>query len=235
MIQKIILKARNREGKIGNLIYTIILFLRNINFPYYRPVYLILFWATHIIFEFWEYLITKVYREPLFKSLCYKVGSQFRLVGNIPYVHNNIKILIGNNVEIYGYNTSFGGGKITVNPTLEIGNNTFIGPGTKIGVCNKIEIGNNCLISARVIISDSDGHPLNYKKRRNKMPVSLQEVKPILIEDDVWIGEGSFICKGVKIGCGAIIGARSVVTKEVPRFTIVGGNPAKIIRKLENE
>jgi acetyltransferase-like isoleucine patch superfamily enzyme len=59
---------------------------------------------------------------------------------------------------------------------------------------------------------------------------------PIIIEDDAWIGFNSIILKGVTIGKGSIVGAGSVVTKSVPPWTIVGGNPAKIIREIpENE
>ena len=57
------------------------------------------------------------------------------------------------------------------------------------------------------------------------------DFKPsIIIGDDVWIGEGAFICNGVKIGQGAIIAARAVVTKDVSSFSMVGGNPAKAIK-----
>lgn len=228
-----ILKIRKREGRIANFIYKMNMNFRKADIPYWRPLYIFLFGMGKIIVGIWQYFITKFYREPLFKSLCYKVGKHFNLVGPVPYVHNNLRIIMGDNVEIYGLNTSFGGGKIKENPVLEIGNDTFIGPGTKIGICEKVTIGNNCLIAARVIINDNDGHPIDWEKRRKKMAVEASDVKPVIIEDDAWIGEGCFIGKGVEIGRGAIVGARAVVTNDIPEFTIAVGNPAKVIREIK--
>ena len=233
MLDKLILRIRRKEGKLAIAIYSIIAFFRQIEIPYWKPFYINLFSIIRIISFLPKYLVMKLYYEPLLKSLCWHVGKHFRLIGTCPYIHNNLRIVIGNDVEIWGKDTSFGGGKLIEDPILEIGDNTLIGPGVKIGVCERLSIGKHCLIAARVIMSDNDGHPLDYEKRRKKMAVSQEEVKPIIIEDDVWIGEGSFICKGVRIGKGAIIAARSVVTKDVPEFTIVGGNPARVIRELK--
>ncbi len=233
-MKNFILKIRRRQGRTANFIFKAIMFLRNIEIPYCKSFYLTLFWCGRIISGIFKYFIIKFFLEPLFKSFCYKVGNKFRLIGTLPYIHNNLKVIIGDDVEIYGLNTSFGGGKVQEKPILEIGSHTFIGPGVKINVCKNISIGEHCLVAARIIISDSDGHPLNWRKRRNRATIEINDVKPIVIEDDVWIGEGSFICKGVRIGRGAIIAAHSVVTKNVPEFTIVGGVPAKTIKQIEN-
>ena len=61
---------------------------------------------------------------------------------------------------------------------------------------------------------------------------SIVKTKPIIIEDDVWIGFGTIILKGVKVGKGAIISAGSVVTKDVESFTVVAGNPAQLVKKI---
>lgn len=233
-MSSLILKIRRRKGKLANGLYKSAYFLKTLQLPYWKPFYIFFYWTRSVISGIFSYFVTKLYREPLFKSLCYQVGRHFQLVGSIPYVHNNIRIIIGDNVQIYGFETSFGGGKVIENPILEIGDNSFIGPGTKIGVCEKIKIGNNCLIAARVIMSDNDGHPLDWQKRRKKESVGKKETAPIIIEDDAWIGDGCFICKGVKVGRGAIIGARSVVTKDVLEFTVVAGNPAKFIKVVES-
>jgi len=174
------------------------------------------------------------YYTPIFKSVCFKVGNNLNLVNGIPYVNENLKIIIGDNVMVYG-DVGFQGYKVLKEPVLRIGDNTFIGPQVKIGVGKEIKIGNHCLIAARVYISDHDGHPLDWEKRRQRLPVDKDEIKPICIKDDVWIGEGAFIAKGVTIGRGAIIGARSVIAKDVPEFTIVAGNPARILKELSHE
>lgn len=125
---------------------------------------------------------------------------------------------------------------------ISIGSYSFVGPGTRIWAKESIKIGNNVLISHLVDIHDSNEHSLNYLYRRNdainlfknNMPVEWSRVvsKPVVIEDDAWIGFKSSIMKGVTIGRGAIIAAGSIVTKDVPPFTLVAGNPAQHIKEV---
>ena len=101
-------------------------------------------------------------------------------------------------------------------------------------------IGANCSIPTGVTIGDHVMMGIDILMFTNEhrhddttIPMGLQgrtEVKPIVIEDDVWIGSRSLIMKGVRIGHGAIIAAGSVVTKDVPPFEIWGGNPARFLR-----
>jgi maltose O-acetyltransferase len=107
----------------------------------------------------------------------------------------------------------------------QIGNNSGIGLGSYVGTVN---IGNDVMIGPEVII-------LSLDHQYNKLDVpmryqGLRKDRPVIIEDDVWIGTRSIILPGVKIAKGAIVGAGSVVTKNVGEYTVVGGNPAKIIK-----
>jgi acetyltransferase-like isoleucine patch superfamily enzyme len=88
-------------------------------------------------------------------------------------------------------------------------------------------IGSNILIGSGCVISDSDSHPVLPSERNDH---TKTKTKPVVIEDDVFIGARSIILKGVTIGKGSVIGAGSVVTKSIPEYTIAGGNPAKIIK-----
>ncbi|HBC46547.1 MAG TPA: acetyltransferase [candidate division Zixibacteria bacterium] len=115
---------------------------------------------------------------------------------------------------------SFTDGKPAV---LEIGNRTSVGDGTQIHCGESIKIGNDVLISWDVNILDHDYHSSGGGK---VMP------RPVVIEDEVWIGIRCLILKGVTIGKGAIIGAGSVVTRDVPPYTFAAGNPAKAIKKM---
>ncbi|MBA3922058.1 MAG: acyltransferase [Nostocaceae cyanobacterium] len=124
-----------------------------------------------------------------------------------------------------------------------------IGRQTYIGKCHlitstRIFVGNNVLISWGVTIVDHDSHSISYSQRTQDIfdwkngskNWSNVVCKPIHISDKVWIGFNVIILKGVTIGEGAIVGAGSVVTKDVPAWTIVAGNPAKAIREIpENE
>jgi acetyltransferase-like isoleucine patch superfamily enzyme len=131
---------------------------------------------------------------------------------------------------------------------IKIGNNTFLG-GSHFICRNEIEIGDNVFVAWGGCIYDHDSHSLDYKDREMDISQQLLDFragnnfianknwgvvnsKPIKINSNVWIGMNCIILKGVTIGEGAIVGAGSVVTKDVPAWTVVGGNPAKIIREL---
>jgi acetyltransferase-like isoleucine patch superfamily enzyme len=126
--------------------------------------------------------------------------------------------------------------------SIEIGEFCYVGEGSRIWSSDHVKIGNRVLISHGVNIHDTNGHPIGRKERAlhaleiftNGHPKSGIKISacPIIVEDDAWIGFNSIILKGVTIGEGAIIAAGSVVTKNVPPWTIVGGNPAKFIREI---
>lgn len=130
---------------------------------------------------------------------------------------------------------------------IKIGDRTFIGGGKFIST-NKIDIGNDVLISWGCTFMDNNAHSLKWSERKNdvkdwKKGIDNKQVgkfkdwsnvknAPIIIKDKVWIGFEVVILKGVTIGEGSVIGSRSVVTKDVPDWTIVAGNPAKVIREI---
>lgn len=104
-----------------------------------------------------------------------------------------------------------------------------------------VKIGNRVMIAHNVNILDNNSHPLDAKLRHedfmNNYAGGMQEydlhAREIVIEDDVWIGFNSVILKGVKIGTGAVIGAGSVVTKDVEPWTVNVGNPLRVVRRLD--
>nr|WP_324253299.1 acyltransferase [Vibrio parahaemolyticus] len=114
---------------------------------------------------------------------------------------------------------------------IRIGTNTRI-HGTCIHAYESITIGKNCLIAANCQIFDGSGHDLSFSDVENR--INTRGVsKPVLIEDNVWIGINSIILPGVTIGNGSVIAANSVVTKDIPPMVLAGGNPAKIIKRYE--
>lgn len=163
--------------------------------------------------------------------------SMFYQTAKIDNLSKNDKhIVIGNHCHIRG--------QLLVYPyagKIEIGDYCYLGEGSRIWSENCVTIGNRVLIAHNVDIHDSNDHPLDYKERHQHycdiLKVGFLEKynlcsKPIVIEDDAWIGFGAAIMKGVTISKGAIIGAHAVVTKDVPSYTVVAGNPAQIIKKL---
>ena len=118
------------------------------------------------------------------------------------------------------------GCSITVgeNAKLQIGKG-YINRDSKIYCFNNIEIGNNVIIAEDVLIRDSDSHKIFENEQQTI------NTKKIVIKDNVWIGAGAKILKGVTINEGAVIAAGAVVTKNVPSNTIVAGVPAKVIKQ----
>lgn len=146
---------------------------------------------------------------------------------------NSIKL--GNGVFIDGTLEVYKHGQLVIDDYTFLGN-------SRIFCTTSICIGKGCWIADHVFIMDSNLHPISPKKRlqdaidfaQGIFPDTYLEVinAPVIIKDAVWIGVSSIILKGVTIGEGAIVGAGSVVTKDVPPWTIVAGNPARIIREI---
>jgi acetyltransferase-like isoleucine patch superfamily enzyme len=159
-------------------------------------------------------------------------------IKGFPYIdlRNNSKLFLGSNVMLnstnYGYHINmFKGVKILADgqqAEIHIGTNTRI-HGTCIHAKSKITIGKNCLIAANCHIVDSNGHPTDLDSPQNRGHL-FDKPKEIIIQDNVWIAANCMILKGVTIGEGSIVAAGSVVVENVPSFSIVRGNPAKVIK-----
>jgi acetyltransferase-like isoleucine patch superfamily enzyme len=109
-----------------------------------------------------------------------------------------------------------------------IGDNTRI-VGTCIHAQESIQIGKNCLIAGNCQIVDSSGHELSFDNVKNRIK-TLGKTRPIVIEDNVWIGANTFVLPGVTIGEGSVIGAGSIVVSNIPPYSIARGNPAVVIK-----
>lgn len=109
---------------------------------------------------------------------------------------------------------------------LSIGNYCLLSPGTTITAADSITIGNNCMFAAGCYIADSDWHGL-YNRLR-----PFRCTKAIVLKDNVWIGHGAKVGKGVTIGENSVVAAGAIVVKDVPDNVVVGGNPAKIIKQI---
>lgn len=170
-----------------------------------------------------------------FRARGIKFGRNMRILGRLK-VTGKGQITIGDNFMcVSGENVSpicsnlqgcfyvEEGGKIA------IGNHVGM-TSTRIWIHESLTIGDNVKIGACVLLMDTDAHQLNYiERRQGKGPiVSI----PITIEDDAWIGAHSIVLKGVTIGARSIIGAGSVVTKDIPADCIAAGNPCRVIKYL---
>ena len=133
----------------------------------------------------------------------------------------------GNRIDAFSFKTN--------EKVIIFGDNCQINDYCHIAGAEKIKLGNNVLIASKVYITDHDHGDTSLDSLKMN-PINRPIVsKPVMIEDDVWIGEGAMILKGVTIGKNSIVAAGAVVTKDIPPFSIAAGVPAKILRTYSNE
>lgn len=144
-------------------------------------------------------------------------------LGASPTINGVLRIYPKGELNIQGNIRIAKGVRLYVSGTLNMNHNTYINPNTIIIARNKVSIGEGCAISWNCQIIDDDYHEViraNYHDNS----------KEIIIGDNVWIGTSVIILKGVHIGNNSIIAAGSVVTKSFPSNSLIGGNPAKLIK-----
>jgi acetyltransferase-like isoleucine patch superfamily enzyme len=155
---------------------------------------------------------------------CTEVGALTRLVGGV-MVSNAGTLRLGRRVKLYGKPVPI---ELVAlhGAELSIGEGTSINRGTSICAKRSIHIGSNCGIGNDCLIFDTDFHAPGDTAR-----VAV-EAAPVVIGDNVWLAARSVVLKGVTIGDGAVVCAGSVVATNVAPYTMVGGVPARLIRKL---
>ena len=155
---------------------------------------------------------------------CTSVGAGVRLRGTV-VVENEGEIHVGDRVVFRATHLPVelctrGSG------VLRIGAGTFVNTGTSLTAACLVEIGRDCAIGNQSLILDTDFHTVGDLHR-------VPEGAPVILEDRVWLGARVTVLKGVRIGEGAVVAAGSVVTKDVEPYTIVGGVPARLIRRID--
>ncbi|OOQ58360.1 hypothetical protein BC343_10460 [Mucilaginibacter pedocola] len=164
-------------------------------------------------------------------------GATFYPEATVVNGRDRSKIVVGNSTHVRGTLYVFKyGGEIT------IGENCYVGDHSRIWSGDAITIGNNVQISHNVNIIDTNAHELDAHERAERYADLIKNgawadkgsilTAPIVIHDYAWISFNATILKGVTIGEGAIVGACAVVTKDVPPYTLVAGNPARVIKTL---
>ena len=187
----------------------------------------------------WRGVVATAKREPLFALKAARsvaqarwslrqatsVGPRVRVRGR-PYVRNHGTLHVGDRVQIVSTNART---ELMVAPggVLEIGERSLVNYGCSISAYQVIRIGEGCNIGTHVMMMDNEFHSID-PDHRNEVP----ESRPIELADNVWIGGRSIVMPGVTIGYGSVIGAGSVVTKDVPPRTVAAGVPARNLREI---
>jgi len=193
-----------------------------------RPV-LVLFLLSRSTYFF---MVRVFVCEPLFKAYCTSYGRNLRTGVFLPWVQGRGALMIGDNVVVDGKSSFHFAVRYSDRPELIIGDNTGIGHGCSFTVGKRITIGRHCRIGLSVQMFDSPGHASDPAARLAGLPAAQDEVRPITIGDNVWIGNNSIICPGVTIGDGSAVAIGSVVMSDVPENTLVAGNPARRVQAL---
>ncbi len=143
----------------------------------------------------------------------------------------------GSNIRL-GENVVFIGGKgarthlTTVkmgrhNGSISIGSNVLVMSGVRLSSATGITIGDDTMLANFCYLTDADWHDIHDRTE------VVGGTAPIVLEKNVWIGDSAIVCKGVRVGENSIVGAGSVVTKDVPPNVVVAGNPAKVVKHLD--
>lgn len=180
--------------------------------------------------ELWRAL----YYQPLFELLCDRVERPFRMEicpdSKLPVVAG-CRLRVARGVKISGRTTFSGARNAPTPPVIALGEGTYVGHRVTFRAGEDIRIGRNCFVASYVTFSGDPGHPLDPVARRTE-PAPREDLAPITLGDDVWIGEGALLLGPLTIGDGAVIGARSVVTRDVPPGVVATGIPARVVKRI---
>jgi acetyltransferase-like isoleucine patch superfamily enzyme len=124
-------------------------------------------------------------------------------------------------VRLTVWSTLEGEGRIT------IGRYSLICPGVRISAARDITVGDSCMLAQGALVTDADWHGIYDRS------LSVGQTAPVVIEDNVWIGDSAMVFKGVTIGRNSIIGAGSVVLRDIPANCVAAGNPAAVVKTLD--
>lgn len=198
-----------------------------------------------IIFVFFQVLSPRLLKVLIFRfNQFYSMwkANELKKVGDFffaqfpIYLHGGKYITIGDNfncgqrLRLEAFDEHLG---YQFSPKIIIGNNVSINSDCHIGAINEIIIEDGVLLASKVFISDHfHGEITSDVIFTPPSERKLYSKGPIKIEKNVWIGEGVAILPNVTIGENSIIGSNSVITRDIPKNSVVGGNPAKIIRSL---
>ena len=165
--------------------------------------------------------------EPFFKSYCASYGRGVRTGVYLHWIQGRGRLEVGDDVIVDGKCSIQFAARYTAEPTFRVGSHTGIGHGCSFTIGDSISIGDHCRLGLFVSMFDASGHPSDPAARLADEPAPAASVRPIVIERNVWIGNGAVIFPGVTIGENSVISAGAVVVTSVPPNSVMLGNPAR--------
>jgi acetyltransferase-like isoleucine patch superfamily enzyme len=161
------------------------------------------------------------------RGIRFSAGRNFRVYGRLR-VRGPGRVVFGNNVSVAMEVTPY---THAPDALIEIGDDSFLN-GTRFGCQQLIRVGPRAILAdARIL--DTDFHPLDPDRRHD--PGAPVRSAPILLEENVWIGAAAGLLPGTRIGRNSVVGFGAVCSGDYPANTIIAGNPARVVRKLDGE
>ncbi len=227
--------AARRQRGVLRFVKPAWLAIQDFHVPVVRPIVSLLYAERQLRGILWPLVAKALYREPLLRYRCERVGRRLQLEGVIPEIDGDGRIVLGDDVRI-GPRCSWGVGmKMSEGAELVIGNDVSIGYQNIISIARSVHIGDHTMLAGNVSIYDNPSHPLSPGRRLRHEAFDLEDARPVVIGRNVWIGSGAYIMRGVTIGDDSIVAAGAIVTKDVPPRTLVGGNPAKVLKSIADD
>jgi acetyltransferase-like isoleucine patch superfamily enzyme len=206
---------------------------QNFSLPAPRVIFLPVLFLVLGIKATWYFVYRVFLCEPLFKMHCQSYGKNLHTGPFIQEVWGKGDIVCGDNVLVDGKCHIVFAVRFAERPVLKVGDNSGIGHNCMFFIGKGITIGKNCRMGINIMMLDSPGHPLDPERRMAGEAPDVENVRPITIGDNVWIGTGSVIFPGVTIGDNSVVSLGSVVMSDIPANVVVAGNPARKIMSLE--
>jgi acetyltransferase-like isoleucine patch superfamily enzyme len=194
----------------------------------FRPVLHVLL----VVRTVYYFLLRVFICEPLFKAYCREYGPNLHTGVYLHWIRGRGDIIVGHDVLFDGKTSITFAARYCDNPTLRVGDYTEINHNVTLVVGREITIGSRCLVASGVAIFDVNGHPADPNAREHGAAPAPEDVRPVRIADNVWIGRNAIVHPGVTIGEGSIVSAGAVVMSDLPPMSIAAGNPARKIGVL---
>jgi acetyltransferase-like isoleucine patch superfamily enzyme len=232
LIEQFILKVKHAETPFYRRLKSVAVNVQTGNLPLpdvARPFFRMLYYLQAGLASAWLRFTVYFFISPVFRGRCTSVGKRL-LVTRMPFVVGPTKIHIGDDVRLFGKVDVFSG-RIFDNPTLILKDRVDLGANVSFVVNKEIIIEEDVNVASGVRFMDTDSHPRDMEARIADLGPPPEEIKPVRVCRNAWIGQNCFILKGVTVGEGAIIGVNSVVVSDIPAYSVAMGNPARVIIK----
>lgn len=233
LIDQLLLDIRTQKTPFHSRLYRTAKRLRSARLPF-PGLFGALFYRTMTIaLALWRRIKQMVFFDPMLRYRCKHVGKGVYFESTFPLIMGYGDIHIGDRVGLSGNVNLVVSYKTNPNPTIMIGDDVYLGFESTLSCADRITIGNHVMIAHFASIYDNNNHPIDPRARAANEPIGKEDIAPVVIEDNAWIGAHAIVLKGVTIGKGSVVAMGAVVTKDVPPMTVVAGNPARVVKQID--